>query len=143
MTGDDDEANRDDRIYRMRLLGFSPRTIAEKLGIAVTDVHLATDARMPKVTNEYRARAFALDLDRLELLTTKCLEAISKGSLAAGHLLLKVLERRAYMLGTDAPLRIDPIELVAKPETSTENLRRVFNEMRREHLAEQPPPLPN
>jgi hypothetical protein len=50
------------------------------------------------------------------------------------------------MLGLDSPLRVDAVQLVeiaGARETSTENLRRVFEEMRRDRLAEQPPPLPN
>jgi hypothetical protein len=76
----------------------------------------------------------ALDLERLDRLTTRCLDAVEKGSLAAGHLLLKVCERRSAMLGTDSPLRVDPVQLieVERPETSTENLRRIFEEVRRE-----------
>ena len=39
----------------------------------------------------------------------------------AGHLCLKIAERRGAMLGTDAPTRIDAVQLQVVPEqTSTE-----------------------
>jgi hypothetical protein len=133
------ENTRDDRVYKMRLLGIAPRVIAEQCGCTVADVAAAVEARLPKVTNEYRAQLMRLDLERLDQLTAFCLGQMAKGSLAAGHLLLKTLDRRAATLGFDAPVRVDAVQLVelAGPhESSTEELRRVFDEIRRERSAE-------
>ena len=132
MTEDDAEAQAE-QFYRARLLGLAPRLIAERFAISVQDVNKIVDEKMPRVTNEYRARAFALDLERLETLTARCLEQVSKRSMAAGHLLLKTLERRSAMLGTDATIRIDPLEVIGPRETSTGELLRIFNEIRQEH----------
>jgi hypothetical protein len=128
---------------------LSARVIAAEFAISIADVNAAVELKMPRIDNPYRARALALDLERLERLTARCLDALDKGSLAAGHLLLKTCERRAHMLGLDSPLRVDAVQLIelAGPhETSTENLRRVFEELRRERIAEElpaPPLLPN
>lgn len=141
-----DEATAD-RIYRMRVLGLTARMIAEQVNVSTADVVRVVDERLPKLTNEFRALSLRLDLERLDQLTARCLEQAAKGSIAAGHLLVKVVETRADLLGTKAPLRIDPIQLVeiaGGTETSTENLRRVyFEELRGQRPAEPPPGLPN
>jgi hypothetical protein len=150
MTDDADTLPRDERAFRMRLLGLPVRTIAQQLGCTPADVARAIEERLPRIDNAFRMSTFSLDLARLDQLTSKCLEAISHGSLGVGgSLLLKCLERRAQMLGLDAPIRIDPVELVeaTRPESSTENLRRIFTEMRAEQSAEpqqpNPPKLPH
>jgi hypothetical protein len=127
MTDDD---VRDERIFRLRLLGIAPRTIADQFAVSVADVNAAVDRKMVRVDAAYRARAFALDLERLDTLTSRCLDAVTKGSLAAGHLLILTIRKRAEMLGLDAPMRIDVTEIAGPRETTTEELRRVFDEMR-------------
>jgi hypothetical protein len=67
---------------------------------------------------------------------------VAKGSLQAGHLLLKTLERRSAMLGSDAPMRLDVTEIAGPRETSTSELRRVFEELRGKR-SDEPPSLPN
>jgi DNA-binding CsgD family transcriptional regulator len=62
------DKKRDDRIYRMRLLGSSPRAIADDLGISVAAVEEALDRTMVKVDNDYRLRAVRLDLERLDAM---------------------------------------------------------------------------
>jgi hypothetical protein len=134
-----DTETRDDRVYRMRLLGIAPRVIAEQCGCTIADVAAAVEARLPKVTNEYRAQLMRLDLERLDQLTAFCLGQMAKGSLAAGHLLLKTLERRSHLMGFDSPLRVDAVQLVelsGPQETSTQELKRVFDEIRRERSGE-------
>jgi hypothetical protein len=129
----------EDRVYRARLAGISARSICEQFSVSIADVNDAVDRKMVRVDNSYRVRMTALDLERLEMLTSRCIDAIVKGSFVAGHLLFKVMERRAKILGTDAPLRIDPIEaidLAGARETSTEELRRIFNEIRKERSGE-------
>jgi hypothetical protein len=54
----------DDEIYRMRLLGNSPREIADHFSISIADVDAAVDGKMVKLDNAYRLRAVALDLER-------------------------------------------------------------------------------
>jgi hypothetical protein len=135
MTDEMDDALAD-RIYRARLGGISARSIREQFNCTVADVNAAVDRKMIQVDNRYRVRMTAIDLERLEMLTSRCIDAIVKGSFAAGHLLLKVMERRAKILGTDAPLRIDPIEIAAPSETSTQELKRIFDEIRRERSGE-------
>jgi hypothetical protein len=81
---------------------------------------------MVKLDNGYRLRAVALDLERLEAMQARFLHDALSGDLAAGHLCLKIAERRAAMLGTDAPVRVDAVQLtqVNGPQpTSTDQIR--------------------
>ena len=138
----------ENRVFKLRLFGFSPHVIAEQCGCTIADVSRIVDQRLPALTPEFRLQAMPLDLERLDRMTVRCLEAMEKGSFASGHLLIKAMQRRAEMLGTDAPQRIDASLLieVTKPESSTENLRRVFAEMREYFGRQRPEPphsLPN
>ncbi len=65
---------------------------------------------MLKIDNAYRMRAMALDLGRLEAMLACFLDDALRGDLVAGHLCLKLAERRAAMLGTGAPVRIDVVQ---------------------------------
>lgn len=121
-----DEKSREDQVYRMRLIGTSVRAIADHFAISVADVNRIVDSRMVKLDNALRVRAVALDYERLEEMQIRFLRDALKGDVTAGHLVLKIAERRAAMLGTDAPLRVDPVQLIDatghKP-TSTEELQ--------------------
>ena len=89
---------------------------------------------MVRLDNAYRLRAVALDLERLEAMQARFLHDALNGDLGAGHLCLKIAERRAAMLGTDAPVRVDAVQLtqVNGPEpTSTEKIRAAIDRIRR------------
>jgi len=135
------DESRDDQIYRMRLLGSSPRVIADDFGISVAEVDAAVDGKMVKLNNGYRLRAVALDLERLEAMQARFLRDALNGDLAAGHLCLKIAERRAAMLGTDAPVRVDAVQLtqVSGPEsTSTEKIAAAIDRIRGKRLPKPP-----
>jgi hypothetical protein len=134
----DENAERDRRAYQAKIMALPSAVIAEQFGLTVADVNKIVDDRMPRVTNEFRARSFALDLERLETLTRRCLEQVSKGSMAAGHLLLKTLERRSAMLGLDSPLKVDLAQISAPRESSTEELERILNRLQGKPEADPP-----
>jgi hypothetical protein len=132
------DETRDSRIYHMRLLGSSPRAIADDFGISVADVNAAVDGAMVKVDNAYRLRAMTLDLERLEAMLARFLGDALNGDLAAGHLCLKIAERKAAMLGTDAPVRVDAVQLtqVTGPQpTSTERISALIDRIRNQPKA--------
>ena len=111
---DDDE----DRVYKARLVGAPTRQVAAQFGLTNADVDRIVDSRLPPFTQEYMARSMRLDLERLEMMTLRCIDQLNKGSLAAGHLLLKTLERRASTLGYDAPIRVDAVQLASFDQRS-------------------------
>ena len=85
------DESRDDQIYRMRLLGSSPRVIADDFGISVAEVDAAVDGKMVKLNNGYRLRAVALDLERLEAMQARFLRDALNGDLAAGPYIKRML----------------------------------------------------
>lgn len=105
------DESRDDKIYTMRLLGRSPRTIARDFGLSLADVDKIVDAQTLKVDAGYRLRTLKLDLDRIEMLQSRYLRDALNGDLAAGHLWLRLAERKAAALGTDSAVRIDLVQV--------------------------------
>ena len=133
-----DDAERDEQIYTMRLAGVAIRTVARKFNVSVADVNAAVDRQMPRIDNAYRARCLSMDCAALEKLQGRFLAQALTGDVAAGHLVVKVAERRARALGLDAPLKLDVISIAAPPESSTQALRRIFEEVTALEPAEEP-----
>jgi hypothetical protein len=71
-------------------------------------VDASLDRTLPKIDNEARRRYVALDLNRLdELLKVFFARAIENVDAQAGLLVVKILERRALVLGLDSPQKLD------------------------------------
>src|SRR5262249_6438253 len=84
--------------------------------------------------DKYLKRTLALELFRLDELEDAFRDkAIVRGDVAAGTLLVKVAERRATLLGMNAPLghavQVIQQEPVHQP-TSTDKIEAVFKELR-------------
>lgn len=123
-------AERVAQCYALKLRGFSYRRIAEEMGLSVATVHKhvtrALAERVDPLVEQYRA----IELDKLESAEARLWEQVEDGSprgLARNvEVLLKLSERRAKLLGMDAPERqqieatIDsrPAELIAKIEAA-------------------------
>jgi len=113
-----DEA-RDDFILQERLSGRSARSISKELCCTVADVDASLDRTLPKIDNAAKLRIIALDLDRLdELLKVFLKRAIEKQDCQAGLLVVKILERKAAILGTDAAQKLDIVQVQAQKEPS-------------------------
>jgi DNA-directed RNA polymerase specialized sigma24 family protein len=116
---------RDDFILQERLSGRSARSISKELHCPVSDIDESLDRTLPKITNEAKRRIIALDLDRLdELLKVFMARAIEKFDCQAGLLVVKILERKAALLGLDSPQKLDIVQLQAQKEpTDHERIR--------------------
>ena len=113
-----DEA-RDDFILQERLSGRSARSISKELCCTVADVDASLDRTLPKIDNAAKLRIIALDLDRLdELMKVFFKRAIEKQDCQAGLLVVKILERKAAILGTDAAQKLDIVQVQAQKEPS-------------------------
>jgi len=92
---------RDDFILQERLSGRSARSIGKELHCPVSEIDESLDRTLPKITNEAKRRIIALDIDRLdELLKVFFNRAVEKVDAQAGLLVVKILERKAALLGT-------------------------------------------
>src|SRR5215471_3135596 len=103
---------RDDFILQERLSGRSARSISKELHCTTADVDASLDRALPKIDNDARRRYVALDLNRLDaLLKTFLARAIEKVDAQAGLLVVKILERKAAMLGLDQPTKLDVVSV--------------------------------
>jgi len=111
--GDDD---RDDVLVEERLAGRSVLAIAKRHRCSSSEVEAVVDRRLDfKLDNNNRLRAIKLDVTRLEALMLPFFERATKErDVAAGTLVVKILERRALLLGLDSPVRIDVTQVEAQ-----------------------------
>jgi hypothetical protein len=110
---DDD---RDDLILEGRLAGRSVPAIAKQYRCASSEVEAVIDRRLNfALDNDMRLKAIKLDVARLEALMLPFFERATKDrDVAAGTLCVKILERRALLLGLDSPVRIDVTQVQAQ-----------------------------
>ena len=110
---------RDDFILQERLSGKSARAISKQLRCTVGEVDASLDRTLPRIDNDARRRYVALDLNRLDaLLKTFFALAIEKADAQAGLLVVKILERRALLLGLDSPQKLDVVQVQAQEQPS-------------------------
>ena len=115
---------RDKAVWRMRL-GFVPiRQIAEQLDCTVGEVEASWIRMLGAVPPDMRARITREELERLDQMERAYwIEAMPapgrKGSIRAAELCLKIKERRAKMLGLDAPPQTEPALVSSKVKTSS------------------------
>jgi hypothetical protein len=109
--------------------------IARAHSCSIDDVHAALDRHPMELDREaYLKRTLALELMRLDQLEMAFEgKAIRDGDVAAGALLVKVAERRATLLGLNAPIghavQVIQHDLPNKP-TSTERIRAAIDRIR-------------
>ena len=116
---------RDDFILQERLNGRSARSISKELRCTVVDVDASLDRTLPKITNETRRRITALDLDRLDgLIVVFYKRAVEQADAQAGLLVVKILERRAALLGLDSAQKLDIVQVQAQEQPSDHDLIR-------------------
>jgi hypothetical protein len=119
MTNPTSDDARDDFILQERLSGRSARSISKELRCTVADVDESLDRTLPKITNEAKRRITALDLDRLDgLIEVFYKRAVEKVDCQAGLLVVKILERKAALLGLDSPQKLDIVQVQAQAEPS-------------------------
>src|SRR5262249_39932341 len=120
MTDPISDDGRDDFILQERLAGRSARSISKELRCTVGEVNAALDRTLPQIDNAMRLRHISLDLHRLEgLLETFYKRAIEKVDVQAGLCVVKILERKAALLGLDQPTKLDIVTVQAQEEPSS------------------------
>ena len=125
MTDATSDDVRDDFILQERLSGKSARAISKQLRCTVGEVDAALDRTLPKIDNDARRRYVALDLSRLdELLKVFFARAIENADAQAGLLVVKILERRALLLGLDSPQKLDIVQVQAEKQPTRHELIR-------------------
>jgi hypothetical protein len=121
--------------HRELIVHKPERRIAEDHGISIDEVHAVLDRHPIEVDRDkYLKRALAMQLLQLDELEVAFRDkAIVDRDVASGVLLVKVAERRATLLGLNAPLGHAVQVIQHEPEnkpTSTERLRAAIDRIR-------------
>jgi hypothetical protein len=99
------------RAVTLRKQGLSYQAIANELGMAKSSVHSAVAKAMQAFEKEIADEAIllaTLELDRLDSLQAALWEKAMAGKLGAVGKVLKIMERRAKLLGLDGPTKVAP-----------------------------------
>jgi hypothetical protein len=117
-----DDPERDKQIVDLVIGGRRIDVVAQVMGCTVADVNLALDrAAAAYLTAQSRVRSIFIDSMRLERAQEAIVPAANAGDDKAINCLAKLSERRSALLGLNAPIRVDPIQLAeaAQPKLSS------------------------
>jgi hypothetical protein len=107
-----DDPERDKQIVDLVIGGKRVDVVAQMMVCTVADVNLALDrAAQAYLTAQARVRTIFVDAARLERAQEAIVPAANAGDDKAINCLAKLSERRSALLGLNAPVRIDPIQL--------------------------------
>lgn len=103
------EVELDSKILQLRLAGMSIRRLAKEFRMHNAAVLDSLDRSLPPLDHETRVRLYREDLSRLDDLLMAFYAQAKEGNPVSAGLCLRFLERRAEMLGSDAPQRVDVV----------------------------------
>lgn len=107
-----------------RLKGLSYREIADEMGMDRSTVYRYVHAAIKRIQKKYTEKANTLvtmERQKLDKLEVCLLKATRDGDIKAATVMLKIMERRAKLLGLDEPskseVKLDAVEVsIKKPE---------------------------
>jgi hypothetical protein len=125
----DEEAELDRKVCRLRLAGTGIGEIGRALKLSDRAVLRSLNRSLPELTSELRMRLYQEDLLRCDTLIGVWYEQARSGSAVATSLVVKLMERRASMVGSDSHTKIELIVPSAKeePNNSTVALLEALN----------------
>jgi hypothetical protein len=128
----DGDAERERQICDLRVKGKSEAEVCQMLGCTIRDIHAALDkAAQASMTPAARVRDIFVDAARMERAQLVFLPLMEGADDKAAMIVIRAQERKATLLGSNAPLRIDPIALAAdvgQPLTSTQQLKKAWDD---------------
>ena len=110
----EEQAHLDTAALRLRSLGFSYQAIADQMGVTKATAYNRCQRALAAIPAEAVDEFRRLEGQRLDLLLEKAMEkALSeeKGALFAIDRVLAIMDRRAKLMGLDAPVRTEVIPL--------------------------------
>jgi AcrR family transcriptional regulator len=93
------------KCLELRIQGMSLRDIAKRVGMHHSSVAEAIEAELAQLTREPAERLREVELERMDVLMKAAWDTAKDGDLNAIDTVLKVMARRAKLLGLDAPTR--------------------------------------
>jgi hypothetical protein len=97
---------RESEIVELRTEGFVWREIAQRVNMSTAGVAKAYDRALTRVVAPSLERHRTTELDRLDTLQRVYWQPAINGNLRAADFVLRVIEKRAKLLGLDAPIKI-------------------------------------
>lgn len=118
----------------LRIEGHSLRAIAAKVGLSKDGVAKAIERELADLTHEPAERLKVVELERMDAMIAGLWPKAKKGDVASIQAALGVMQRRAKLLGLDAPVKTvndnkhsggegAPIRVVLTPEQALAELR--------------------
>jgi len=118
----------------LRVKGYSLRAIADKLGMHHSSVGEAIAAELDAIKREPAEELMKVELERMDAMLVALWPKIQKGDTYSVDSALKVMARRAKLLGLDAPAVTknenhhmgkgdEPIRVSVTPEQALAELR--------------------
>lgn len=100
-------AERRKRVLVARLRGDSFRTIAEREKISTSTAHADMSTALADIPRQEADELRQQEEERLNALQAAYWEAALSGNLEAADRVLRIIDRRARLLGLDAPQRME------------------------------------
>lgn len=95
---------------QLRMAGAPYHAIAARLGVSIGQAHADVQTELQRIAAEsadVAADVRTLELERLDALLLALWAQAKQGNQGAVDRVLRVMERRAKLLGLDAPTKID------------------------------------
>jgi len=110
----EEQAHLDTKALRLRSLGMSYQAIADQMGVTKATAYNRCQRALAAIPAEAVDEFRRLEGQRLDLLLEKAMDkALSeeKGALFAIDRVLAIMDRRAKLMGLDAPIKTEVITL--------------------------------
>ena len=98
--------DREREIVELRTEGYVWREIAEQVGMSTAGVYKAYNRAMTRVIAPSIEEHRELEMDRLDILQRTYWGPAVNGNLRAADYVLRVIDKRAKLLGLDAPMKV-------------------------------------
>lgn len=146
----EERAERDAQIYQLALRGYTPEEIAPNFRLSPSTTHEIISRVNAALHRPDPNQAKLMELDRLDKLLKKAVSVLNKKHLAHSHgrvildptnelkpledsapalnaisTILKIQERRAKLLGLDAPTNVN---IITPPDALSTELQELVNE---------------
>lgn len=98
------------KALQLHIEGHTFATIADRLGVSRTRAHQLVSEQLAEAVRErssLASQALNADLERIDFVMRSLAPKVAKGNDKAAAAYLRALDRRAKLLGLDAPTRTD------------------------------------
>jgi len=103
---DPDTLEKEAQVLSLRRLGFTFDQIAKQLGYASSSgAYNAYRRACLKIIYEEVEETRKMEMDRLDNAQMRIMTGVNNGNIAAINTLLRIMERRARLLGLDQPMK--------------------------------------